>query len=80
MARCRYGKPWQHQYRLITPSAKSNGFAGGSLGKQPDGSIVWDGLLLDISDRKQTEAAWQNSEQQLRELAEREEKGSKPYR
>lgn len=67
------GKPWQHQYRLITPSGKIKWIqAGGSLGKQPDGSIVWDGLLLDISDRKQTEAAWQNSEQQLRELAERE--------
>ena len=67
------GKPWQHQYRLITPSGKIKWIqAGGSLGKQPDGSIVWDGLLLDISDRKLTEAAWQNSEQQLRELAERE--------
>ncbi len=67
------GKPWQHQYRLITPSGKIKWIqAGGSLGKQTDGSIVWDGLLLDISDRKQTEAAWQSSEQQLRELAERE--------
>ena len=67
------GKPWQNQYRLITPSGKIKWIqAGGSLGKQADGSIVWDGLLLDISDRKQTEAAWQSSEQQLRELAERE--------
>lgn len=67
------GKPWQHQYRLITPSGKMKWIqAGGSLGKQPDGSIVWDGLLLDISDRKQTEIARQYSEQQLRELAERE--------
>ncbi|VXD15335.1 PAS domain-containing protein [Planktothrix paucivesiculata] len=67
------GKPWQHQYRLITPSGNIKWIqAGGSLGKQPDGSIVWDGLLLDISDRKQTEIAWQSSEEQLRELAERE--------
>ncbi|CAD5966222.1 Nodulation protein V [Planktothrix tepida] len=67
------GKPWQHQYRLITPSGKLKWIqAGGSLGKQADGSIVWDGLLLDISDRKQAEEAWQNSEKQLRELAERE--------
>jgi PAS domain S-box-containing protein len=67
------GKPWQHQYRLIIPSGKIKWIqAGGSLGKQADGSIVWDGLLLDISDRKQTETAWQSSEKQLRELAERE--------
>ncbi|VXD12948.1 Multi-sensor signal transduction histidine kinase (fragment) [Planktothrix serta PCC 8927] len=67
------GKPWQHQYRLITPSGKIKWIqAGGSLGKQADGSIVWDGLLLDISDRKQAEEAWQRSETQLRELAERE--------
>jgi PAS domain S-box-containing protein len=37
--------------------------------RQPD-AVVWDGVLLDITDRKRTEAALKESEQQIRAILE----------
>ncbi|MCU0544114.1 MAG: PAS domain S-box protein [Oscillatoriaceae cyanobacterium Prado104] len=51
-------KPWKHEWRLVTPSGKVKWMRGISRPeKQPDGSILWDGLTIDISDRKLAEIA-----------------------
>ena len=48
--------PWSVDYRITTPSGKVKwiqNFAAPDA--QPDGSVYWDGVVIDISDRKQIE-------------------------
>ncbi|MFB2934224.1 PAS domain S-box protein [Aerosakkonemataceae cyanobacterium BLCC-F154] len=60
-------QPWQWEGRLITPSGKLKWVQGISRPeKQENGDILWDGLFIDISDRKLTEAALSESERRLR--------------
>lgn len=57
-----------HEWRIITPSATVKWVQAASRPEQQaDGTIVWDGLIMDISDRKQAEAALQQSETELRQ-------------
>ncbi|MDL5057341.1 ATP-binding protein [Geitlerinema calcuttense] len=50
--------PWKWEGRCITPSGKVKWVQGASRPElQADGSIVWDGWLMEITDRKQTNAA-----------------------
>ena len=59
-------EPWHHVFRILTPSGKMLWLEGGSRPhRQPDGNVHWDGLLLDITERKQTEDALRKSEQRL---------------
>jgi predicted ATPase/signal transduction histidine kinase/GAF domain-containing protein len=45
-------KPWRWEGRIITPSGEIKWIHGESrIKKLADGTLVWDGLLLDISDR-----------------------------
>ncbi|MCW6038759.1 PAS domain S-box protein [Spirulina subsalsa FACHB-351] len=63
--------PWHHEYRVITPSGKVKWLQGeASLEIQPDQSLVWDGIFLDITPRKEAEEALKRSEAILREFAE----------
>ncbi|MBW4660374.1 MAG: PAS domain S-box protein [Drouetiella hepatica Uher 2000/2452] len=49
-------QPWSIDYRITTPSGKVKwlqNFAAPDV--QPDGNVYWDGVVIDISDRKQIE-------------------------
>ncbi|MBD1927232.1 PAS domain S-box protein [Trichocoleus sp. FACHB-90] len=49
-------QPWLMEYRIITPSGRLKLVQGSSRPeRQPNGDIVWDGLLIDITSRKQAE-------------------------
>ena len=59
-------QPKHWEGRLITPSGKIKWIQTASKPeKQADGSIVWDGLMSDISDRKQAEQELRESQQLL---------------
>ncbi|MFN6464572.1 MAG: AAA family ATPase [Nostoc sp. DedVER02] len=65
--------PFSHEWRIVTPSGKIKWIQCVSRPElQADGLIVWDGVVIDISDvydelrlRKQAEAALQEKEQFL---------------
>ncbi|MEG4208231.1 AAA family ATPase, partial [Microcoleus sp. Pol7_A1] len=58
--------PWQWSGRIITLSGIIKWIHGESRIKRlADGSMVWDGLLLDISERKRAEAAIVQKSQEL---------------
>lgn len=57
-------KHWEG--RIINPSGKTKWIQTASKPeRQPDGSIIWDGLMSDISDRKRAEQALRASQQLL---------------
>ena len=52
------GQQWRYEWRVITPSGRIRWTQGLSRAeRQPNGDLVWDGLLFDITDRKSAEAA-----------------------
>jgi PAS domain S-box-containing protein len=58
--------PFKHQWRMITPSGTLKWVQSAAQPQQQkDGSIVWDGIVLDISDRKLAEAEAQQKTQEL---------------
>ncbi|WP_242060402.1 AAA family ATPase [Aerosakkonema funiforme] len=58
--------PWRWEGRIVTPSGIIKWIHGeGRIEKLSDGTLVWDGLLLDISDRKRAELALQQKSQDL---------------
>ncbi|MEH1790214.1 MAG: AAA family ATPase [Nostoc sp.] len=58
--------PFREELRIITPFGKVKWVQMASQPeKQADGSVVWDGVTLDISDRKKAEAAIIQKSQQL---------------
>ncbi|MFW6264290.1 MAG: EAL domain-containing protein [Cyanobacteriota bacterium] len=62
---------WQCVYRVILPSGELKWIQGISRPtQQSNGDVIWDGLIIDISERKQAEAALQESESRYRLLAE----------
>ncbi|MBE9054242.1 PAS domain S-box protein, partial [Nostocales cyanobacterium LEGE 11386] len=55
--------PWRWEGRIITPSGQLKWIQGtAQLESQVNGNILWDGLFIDITDRKQTEAQLRESE------------------
>ncbi|OCQ94343.1 hypothetical protein BCD67_06720 [Oscillatoriales cyanobacterium USR001] len=61
--------PWKMEWRIITPSGKLKWLWGSSRPeKQENGDILWDGLVMDISDRKQREVEVEKERQQLRQI------------
>jgi PAS domain S-box-containing protein len=58
--------PWQWEGRLTTPSGKEKWIQGKSRPEVTPDGIVWDGLLMDITARKQLELALNQSEEQRR--------------
>ncbi|WP_445626395.1 AAA family ATPase [Nostoc sp. DSM 114167] len=57
---------WHWEGRIITSSGIVKWIHGETrTHRQDDGSIVWDGLFLDISDRKQAELALQQAQLQI---------------
>ncbi|MEH2093557.1 trifunctional serine/threonine-protein kinase/ATP-binding protein/sensor histidine kinase [Nostoc sp.] len=58
--------PWRWEGRIITVSGVLKWIHGEArIQKFADGSIVWDGFLLDISDRKRAEQELQNAQLQM---------------
>ncbi|MGE5658820.1 MAG: AAA family ATPase, partial [Actinomycetota bacterium] len=58
--------PWRWEGRIITPSGIIKWIRGEArIEKLSDGTLMWDGLLLDISDRKQAELALQQAQLQI---------------
>ncbi|MDX2217337.1 MAG: PAS domain S-box protein [Oculatellaceae cyanobacterium bins.114] len=60
---------WNWEGRLTTPSGRLKWIQGKSRPESTPEGVVWDGLLIDISDRKLTELALQESEERFREIA-----------
>lgn len=47
---------WRHEWRIITPSGRIKWVQATARAEfLPDGGVMWDGVMLDISDRKQLE-------------------------
>jgi PAS domain S-box-containing protein len=64
-------KQWDHEWRILTPSGKTKWVKGlATPERQPDGSMFWDGLLLDITDRKQAEEELMQKEHRFRTIFE----------
>lgn len=62
------GEPWYNSHRLVMPSGTVKWIEGASNPTvQADGSTIWDGLILDITDRKQAEKKLILSESRLAE-------------
>ncbi len=60
---------WEHEYRIQMPDGRVKWlFARGAPIQQDDGSVVWDTVALDITERKQAEAALWESEGRLQTL------------
>lgn len=54
------------EHRIITPTGQLKWVQATARYEQRDTEVVWDGVVLDITDRKQAELALQRSEEQLR--------------
>lgn len=60
---CATGEPWRWEGRIITPSGKLKWVQAVSRPEQlPSGDIIWDGLVIDITDRKLAEEKLRESE------------------
>ncbi|MGF1479054.1 MAG: PAS domain S-box protein [Cyanophyceae cyanobacterium] len=59
--------PFRHEWQIVTPSGQGKWIqAAAQTERRSDGSVAWHGVMLDVSDRKQAEAALQQSEATLR--------------
>ncbi len=57
---------WESEWRIITPSGKHKWLKGISKPQlQPDSSIIWDGCIVDTTQRKKAEEALQQLNEEL---------------
>lgn len=76
MESARMLQPWFHAWRITTPSGREKWLeAAGRPTRQANGDIIWDTLILDVTDRKQAELALEASEAQYRQLIETANEG-----
>lgn len=62
------GSTWQHEYRIITPSGQLKWLRVAARGRFLDnGHSIWDGLILDVTDRHRAEARLQQLTAHLEE-------------
>ena len=63
------GTHWNHDFRIVTTDGETKWVRGmASHERQPDGSIFWDGLLLDITERKRAERQFLHLNRVLRAI------------
>ncbi|MCA6574888.1 MAG: PAS domain S-box protein [Pseudanabaena sp.] len=68
-------EPWDFEFRIQTTSRKVKWILGKSIPSyEESGVIIWNGILIDISDRKQAAALLEKSEQRFRSLFESTQK------
>jgi PAS domain S-box-containing protein len=68
--------PWSWSWRITPPSGKQKWLeAFGRPRRQTNGDIIWDSLILDVTDRKQAEQDLKASEARYRRLIETAEEG-----
>ncbi|BDA66663.1 hypothetical protein CAL7716_008290 [Calothrix sp. PCC 7716] len=49
-------EPWDYEWRIVTPSGRLKWLQGSSRPElQPNGDIVWDGLIMDVTERRISE-------------------------
>ncbi|WP_295614020.1 PAS domain S-box protein [Chamaesiphon sp. GL140_3_metabinner_50] len=66
----RLGREWSWEGRIVTPSGELKWIRGESRPfVTPDGRFVWDGILRDVTTRKQTEIALRQSEERYQKLS-----------
>ncbi|HEY9688440.1 MAG TPA: PAS domain-containing protein, partial [Coleofasciculaceae cyanobacterium] len=62
------GTTWQHEYRIVTPSGQLKWLRVAARGRfLDDGHSIWDGLILDVTDRHRAEARLQQLTDRLEE-------------
>lgn len=62
-------QPFTHEWRIITPSGKLKWIQASSRPeRRANGELVWHGIGIDITDRKQSELALQESERRLQAI------------
>lgn len=60
-------QPFRYEWRIITPSGKIKWLQANSRPEpRVHGEVAWHGIVMDISDRKQAEAALRQSEERFR--------------
>lgn len=58
--------PWIHEFRVVTGGGRTKWIRGASRPRrQSDGSVLWNGVLLDITEHKRAEEALRESEVRL---------------
>ena len=58
--------PFRHEWRIVTPNGNIKWVKAASQPeRKEDGEMVWDGMLIDISDRKLAEVAIEQKSQEL---------------
>lgn len=63
-------EPWRWEGRLMLPGDRIKWMSGASRPeKKENGDIIWDGVLIDISDRKLVEESLRQSEAKFQKLA-----------
>lgn len=61
--------PWECEFRILPPGSGEKWIQGSSKPHcEPDGSIIWDGLFTDITERKRIEAERNAAQQKLAEI------------
>ena len=64
-------QPWQAAYRVNLPSGEMRWHeANSSARKEPDGTIIWDGMVFDVTDRVRLEQSLRDAQQAQRDTLE----------
>jgi PAS domain S-box-containing protein len=68
--------PWKHEFRILHADGTTRWIRGNSIPELPrdDGSILWNGILIDITDRKRMEETLRQRERDLRAAIEERER------
>lgn len=63
-------QPWTLEWRIQTPSGALKWLRGSArIEQQPNGDVLWDGIITDITSHRTIELALEQSERALRQMA-----------